>query len=499
MGQPEDYFVDEEIFKDEPQPRQTKQSTRRLFRDTENAYIGGVSAGLSHYFDIDPLWIRLIWVALFFGAGTGVLIYILLWILMPSAETTAEKLSMTGKPVNITNIEKKVKEGFSSVKESIDEVADKVKNQDYSKVGNKVQSTSRSFFDALGNVIMFFFKILAKFIGVILIIIGASTLIALIISLFSVGAADVIHIPGVDFVNAANTSNVPIWIVSILALIAVGIPFFFIFLLGLKILVNNLKSIGNVAKFTLLGLWLMSIITLAVFSIKEFSEHAIETSVIEKVEYYTTSNDTLNIKMRGNDKFYESRSGNLYRRHDFRIVHDDNDEKRIYSSNVIVFFDSTKDSVASISVEKGAQGKNYQDAKLRATNIDYNYIFEDNELILDSYLLTDFENKFRDQEIEITIHLPEGTIINLDSNTRSFLSHYTSSKNIISYDDSNHQLKIVEDDAICLDCKDSEKFKIDIKDDESKIKLDEDGLQIKDEDVKVEIDSNGIDIKSKNN
>jgi len=86
MGQPEDYMVDEEIFEDEPEARPRKKSSgRRLFRDTENAYIGGVCSGLSHYFDVDSLWIRLGWLLLFFVGGTGLFIYILLWILMPSA------------------------------------------------------------------------------------------------------------------------------------------------------------------------------------------------------------------------------------------------------------------------------------------------------------------------------------------------------------------------------------------------------------------------------
>ena len=51
---------------------------------------------------------------LIFGAGTGLLLYIILWILIPAANTTAEKLSMMGKPINITNIEKKVKEEFDA-------------------------------------------------------------------------------------------------------------------------------------------------------------------------------------------------------------------------------------------------------------------------------------------------------------------------------------------------------------------------------------------------
>lgn len=121
MGQPEDYLVDNEIFEDEPKHnyKQKSHTSRRLFRDTDNSYIGGVSAGLGHYFGIDALWIRLIWVLLIFGAGTGVLLYILLWALIPEASTTAEKLTMTGDPVNISNIEKKIKDGIDTVSEKI--------------------------------------------------------------------------------------------------------------------------------------------------------------------------------------------------------------------------------------------------------------------------------------------------------------------------------------------------------------------------------------------
>ena len=66
MGQPEDYLVDDEIFEDEPQPRSTYNNrvTKKLFRDTDNSYIGGVATGLSHYFGIDAIWMRLLWILL---------------------------------------------------------------------------------------------------------------------------------------------------------------------------------------------------------------------------------------------------------------------------------------------------------------------------------------------------------------------------------------------------------------------------------------------------
>jgi phage shock protein PspC (stress-responsive transcriptional regulator) len=514
MGQPEDYLVDEEIFEDEPQPQQRKKSAgKRLFRDTENAYIGGVCSGLSHYFDVDSLWIRLGWLLLFFIGGTGLLIYILLWILMPSAETTAEKLAMTGKPVNITNIEQKVKEGFSSVKDSLEDVADKVKNGDYQKVGNKVQSTSRSFFDALGNIIMFFFKICAKFIGVILMIVGASTLIGLVVGLLSIGVADIFHFPGIDMAEVFNSTDLPIWLVSTLVLFAVGIPFFYIFILGLKILVGNLKSLGKIANLTLLGLWLAAIITLSAFAMKEVSEFSRDASVINKSEISITTNDTLYVKMASNSMY----SKGTYRDYDFQVVYDENDEKKIYSSNVRLIFRSTKDSLATVSIEKNARGSNYQNAKERAVAIEYNYSFNNNELLLDSYFLTDAKNKFRDQEVEIILYLPEGSIVNTDGNTYSFHSNYRHYRDIIDNGFENQYLKVIKDDVICLDCVDNKngKINIDIHNDDSSFKLDKDGLEIKNEEarlkidnkgvlgenenVKTTIDSNGISIKSKDN
>jgi phage shock protein PspC (stress-responsive transcriptional regulator) len=491
MGQPEDYLVDEEIFEDEPQPQQRKKSSgRRLFRDTENAYIGGVCSGLSHYFDVDSLWIRLGWLLLFFVGGTGLFIYILLWILMPSAESTAEKLAMTGKPVNITNIEQKVKEGFSSVKDSLEDVADKVKKGDYQKVGNKVQSTSRSFFDALGNIIMFFFKICAKFIGVLLIIIGVSTLIGLVIGLLSLGVADIFHFPGIDFADVVNSSSLPIWLVSILTLFAVGIPFFYIFILGLKILVGNLKTLGKIANLALLGVWLTSIITLAAFAMKEVSEFSRDASVITKSELSITTNDTLYVKMVSNSIY----SKGTYRDYDFEIVYDENDEKKIYSSNVRLIFRSTKDSLATVSIDKNARGSNYQSAKERAVAVEYNYTYNNNELLLDSYFLTDAKNKFRDQEVEIILYLPEGSIVNTDGNTYSFHSNYRQYRDIIDNGFENQYLKVIKDDVICLDCGDNKNSKtnININNNDSSFKLDKDGLEIKDEDARLKIDSNGV-------
>lgn len=56
---------------------------KKLYRIKEDRKIAGVCGGLGEYFDIDPTIIRLLWLALLFAAGSGVLAYIVAWIIIP--------------------------------------------------------------------------------------------------------------------------------------------------------------------------------------------------------------------------------------------------------------------------------------------------------------------------------------------------------------------------------------------------------------------------------
>ena len=340
---------------------------------------------------------------------------------------------------------------------------------------------------------MFFFKIFAKFIGIILIIIGATTLISLIVSLLSVGVVDLFHFDGIDMANVFYSSNLPIWVVSLLALFAVGIPFFYIFILGLKILVNNLKPVGRTANFTLLALWLASIVTLAIFAAKEVAEFSREGEFTENIELNIKANDTLYVEMVNNEKY----ARNNYRSNDFDIVYSDNDVKQIYSSDVRFSVKSTNDSVAYMKIVKDARGRTYQAARDRAEEIIYSFNYNNGKLVLDNYFLTDADNKFRDQDVTITLYMPEGSIIYADESTRNYRS-WRYSSDIISRGKQNHYLKIRYNDVECLDC-DDENSIIEIKDEESSLEVDRDKIEYKDSEVKATIDSSGISIKSNNN
>lgn len=82
-----------------------QDSGRRLFRSTDNAVLGGVLSGVAAYFNVNPLWTRLVFILLvFISFGTAAVVYILFWILTPAARTATEKLRMAGKTVTVESI-----------------------------------------------------------------------------------------------------------------------------------------------------------------------------------------------------------------------------------------------------------------------------------------------------------------------------------------------------------------------------------------------------------
>ncbi|MFP2994445.1 PspC domain-containing protein [Spongiivirga sp. MCCC 1A20706] len=511
MGEPEDYLVDDDIFEDRPKQRSTYRSesgpSKKLYRDTETQYISGVSSGLGHYLGIDAIWVRILWVILAASTGGGIiLIYILFWAIVPEAKSTSEKLSMRGKPVNISNIEQKIKEGF-------DGVTEKVKSVDYESYGNKVKSSSRTFFDALASIFKFGFKVLGKFIGIILLITGAATLIALIVALFGIGTFDFMDATWMEYVEAVNI-GAPLWVVSVLSIFAVGIPFFFIFLLGLKLLISNLKSIGTPAKLILLGLWFVAVIILAVLGIRQGTERAYEGDISKTETLNFTANDTVYVQM--NPKFNDFY--NEYINYDFSIEYDEDDNQIIYSNDVQITVRSTEDSNASLQLTKSAYGNNRRNARTHAEAIRYSYSIESDKLIFNTYLTAAFEEKFREQEVDIMLYLPEGTHVIFDRKFGSFSKDYRGIDYKRAY--ANKLLKVEKDTFNCQDCpveegddndweyrdqsnwdEDQQGVKIDengvkVKKDNFDLEIDEDGVRMETKETKLKIDENGAELKT---
>jgi phage shock protein PspC (stress-responsive transcriptional regulator) len=484
MGQPEDYMLDDEIFEDETTSTRTKG--KKLFRDTDHAYIGGVSSGLGHYLGIAPIWLRLAWILLtIFSTGAFILIYIALWIFVPEAKTTADKLAMRGEPVTISNIERKIREGF-------DDVSGKVKDLNYEKYGYRARSGASSAATALGDGIMFMLHLFVKFIGILLLLIAGSTLIGLFIGLFSIGTFGIIEAPWTEYLEVIGPGTDSIWIISLLAFFAVGIPFFFLFVLGLKILVKKLKSIGRPAKLVLLGLWIISVFGLIFFGIQQATERAHEGEVVFTETLPVRANDTLYLSMTGDPKL----NATPYKSGDLNFSNFDGKDI-IWSQDIRLIVRSTRDSVGHLEIRKTAEGKSREDAKTRAQEINYNSTFSGNRLELGGQLTTDSKNKYRDQEVQVTVFLPVGSVLYADDNTYSFHRNSDWYKDILKNGDEERFLLITQDDTKCLDCpEEDEDLWNDFEDDWEKeegdfnARLDFDG-----EEFKVQINKNGIKVK----
>lgn len=499
MGKPEDYSGDEELFEDEPKYHQST-SSKKLFRDSDDKFLGGVCSGLAHYFGMDVIWMRLLWLVLFFFFGTGFLIYIILWILIPQAETTAEKLQMKGEPVNISNIERKIRAEFqdvsSRVKTGVNEVTDTVRSSEFK---SKAKTGIQEVIDTLGKIILAIFKIFGKFIGALLIFIAAATLIALIIGAFSWGSFEMLAFdhPFVHYPPFFFDSIFPMWLLILFGFLAIAIPFVVLFMLGLKILSSNVKSLSTTTKLSLLGVWIIAILGLSFAGINFATQNAYDGVHNQTEDLPIIAPDTLTIKMVGNDNL--SNQKELRRRNNSERVYDNNAEK-LYATQIDVDIKSTDKATAFIKIRKESDGKNRLTANKDAESIEYNFNITEKNLLLNGYFLSDLKNQFKDQLVDITIYLPINSVVYLDNSTQTFLNDVDNIQNIYDGDMPKHYFKMTEKGLECLDC-DSSIFGDDFKrsNENFKLKIDEKGVELKVNDsskkAEVTIDENGVKIE----
>lgn len=480
MGQPEDYKIDDEKTSYQSSSSSSTNfyyPSKRLYRDKENGMIGGVMAGLGHYLGVDSLWLRILMVILFFGFGTGLFVYIVLWILVPEAITTTQKLEMKGQPITISNIEKKVKEGF-------DDITSKISSIDHEKITNTAKSGASRIGSSIEEVITTIFKVFAKIIGSFILFFSAIALLGIVItSIIMIFSSTMPENYILNHIQTPIGLETPLWAQGILFLLGFGIPLFFLFILGLKLMVNNLRSIGNYIKYSLLAVWIVAVGIIISLGINEASQLAFDGKSVQKEVITIAPTDTLKIKFKNND-FY---SKSIYRNHDFKITQDEGDNEIIYSNNVSIEIKETDAAAPYMLIEKLANGKSTSQAKKRAEKIKYEYKIEGNTIILDNYLLTAVENKFRGQEVEIYLYLPKGTIFQTDESFSNFDRSDYGFFDENEYDTKNPVYRVDADKVRCLNClaeENRENNGIENEDSSATIYYDENGVLIKKE-VKV--------------
>ena len=145
IGSPED-FVDED---DAPAvPASHASGNRRLYRDPENGLVGGVATGMAHYFDTDPVWVRVLTLVIILFTGIGLPIYVVLWIITPKAETVADRMAMRGERATFENIKSRVQSEYERVETHLRK----------QRPGQQFAAFIREFFAVLGKIARWFFS-----------------------------------------------------------------------------------------------------------------------------------------------------------------------------------------------------------------------------------------------------------------------------------------------------------------------------------------------------
>jgi phage shock protein PspC (stress-responsive transcriptional regulator) len=406
MGTPEDFVEsegDEETLVGESEEAKRK---RRLYRDPDHRVIGGVCGGLGAYFNMDPVILRIIFVALLFiTGGAAFLAYIILWIAVPKAKNTAQRLEMRGQEATVKNIEKSIKEEVSDMKESFKKMKD---SDTYAKGKRTV--------DAAGDVTYNVFKVILKVavivVGVILIISGFLGLLGFISSMV-IGHSFVqgwpmiwspeVEVPG--FLNhfvSPGTVTFGMIAIGILA----GIPLLAMLFIGTK-LVFRYKTNNTAIGLTMVGVWLIALVSLIVVSLSQLGNYKSQSSFTETKTISCDSCQTLTLKL-GEDK-YEN-----YAKMDFEI---DNvkvavvDGEEVLLGNASLDIEKSGNNEFVILVKKISRGKTREIAKENSESIIYRYDVKDSTLVFDPYFILDKDDKYRGQQVKITIKIPEGKAV----------------------------------------------------------------------------------------
>lgn len=259
MGKPEELFDDEKQEEETASDASAEKTSyrKRLMRDPDNKIIGGVAGGLAAYMGWDATAIRILLFLLIFLHGVIIPIYLLAWIIMPMARTATEKLEMRGESVTIENIGKTVTGGFEKVENRTREFLQ----------SDKPRNFFQKLADLFVQVIGFVLKFIVVLVGVISLPVLALMLFVLMVVVFALlvgGSSFLYHISpfGWDFYTGAPWGLVVMGCISFILFL--GIPVFYI---GYAICQSffHAKPLNASAKWTLVILWLVSIILTGIY------------------------------------------------------------------------------------------------------------------------------------------------------------------------------------------------------------------------------------------
>ncbi|MBC7886843.1 MAG: PspC domain-containing protein [Ferruginibacter sp.] len=486
-------------------------STRKkLFRDPDNKIISGVCSGIGNYFGVSAWIPRALFLLPFlsfvfrwsnwgfmdfpnivnftFSPGS-LIVYIILWLVIPEAANTAEKLEMKGEKVDLNSIKNSVVGEMKGVQQRAEKFGQEAKAfaEEKGKVmGAEVRTAAKRTGRSLGDIIVLLIKIFAYF------IIGCVSF-GLVMALFALAIFSIGIFPLKDFVVNEGWQNIFAWgtLLFFIAVPVIGIITWIIRRLA------KMKSNRKILRFTFISLWIIGWVcffALISFVGRDFKS----TNNISEQEIYLSNPSVRKLELTTNSPLKKYYRNKWFTLEPFEGVDDDT----AFVKNVEIKILKSPNDSFRVTMLKMVNGRNRRFADTLANLINYNGEQKDSLFILDKGIAITRQNKFRNQRVIVTVYVPVGKQIRIDKsvgwgNNVHFGGPWNDDNFNIDFDDeergweSNVNYVMRTDGLYTLD---GEPADGDKNTGQQKVKIGRDGIEINDNRDKILIDKNGIKI-----
>jgi phage shock protein PspC (stress-responsive transcriptional regulator) len=400
---------------------------KKLYRNPDDKVLGGVASGLSAYFGIKELYVRLAFVFLTFAGGSGIVIYLILWIITPVASSITERIKMKGGEITLDSID-------STLKETINPVPPAPDSPFESTIKNLVMTPVRvlgqvieALGSALGSLGRFLLSIIRVLFGMGVLILGIVLIVAaLIVWAAYQGVIDSGYGPGsIDIPTGLITELVPTWLV-VAGFGLMALPGLVLLMLGLSVVVKK-ALVGSKFGLTILGLWLFCV-GLAAFHLPK-----IIGKFKEDEWHYSTTPLSLS------PGILLLRVNNL-------------EDEELYKDAVLELV-GTKDTVITLTQEYFSRGESKKEALAYAQKILYTYDVRDSVVTFEEGFDMRNLGVYRDQKLNLRLAIPYDKPFIMERSLLEILEN-TLYKNGFESDDVREEAVWVfnETGLVCLTC-----------------------------------------------
>ncbi|WP_186292562.1 PspC domain-containing protein [Mucilaginibacter corticis] len=388
--------------------------TRTLFRDPDDHLLGGVCSGLANYFDIQPIWVRLLFAVAVAFFGGGIFLYIILWIVIPKAVTRADRMAMKGEKLNLQGFKNNLEEELSAVRGHLSDLHNEARPMIY-----KFRDFVGELFHHLGEFFRGAGRILIKVIGVVILLACLAASIGLIVCLAMVTIWGDTHTHMFPFgITTSQYANR----IFVAGFVVAFIPVLALFILITKAIFNA-RSVDRSVGSVIFIIWLFAVGVVTYYGTRVAAGFRSSASFDQTISLVTPSKNTYYLKLNDVKYFSHDDSVRLNMKSNFKgmVVTNDIDYGDYEHNSVSVRIEKSDVSQPVLVETFRAKGNEYEDALLNARNTKYIFSQQDSVLKFDHYLQRQPGAFWHDEEIEVTLKVPMNAVIVIDDNMADFL------------------------------------------------------------------------------